>query len=456
MVEQALTELFFLQGPDKDGALGEKQVAKLNRTLARLYDSGPEEFAADAAAPPPEPLPRGTMRYPAFRSHVHRAVTRFTDNALAKVTARLIIDFERPASCLPVVMLAVYDHFSQEQVMARLILEAKKKEDLADLEIAWSGGIIPNERPMVDEHVIELEELTAEESNKNVACWGPQTVLSDEKVQQLRGYLEVLKEAGKGEKTQQTIEAAKNLGQRALESSKQVLEIARESFQKQSEFVSQKSFHKQAFCDEPGPDGLCENTGRPQAASRLMAAARLAACARQPVAEAELPAHEVCEEQCSETIKLESTHRTPRRVVAEGCCSMTPSSRELTTSSMRPSGVTCRPRCRTWPPASAPAAVAARPSRARRRRRRRACGCLLRRRRWRCPCRRRGSRPRGRRRPRRRRQNGQCGAMMRATACMSTSAPSPTSALPAPATCCCPGRSSASRGSTAARMACSS
>mmetsp|Transcript_124651 Transcript_124651/g.399337 ORF Transcript_124651/g.399337 Transcript_124651/m.399337 type:complete len:444 (-) Transcript_124651:335-1666(-) len=280
MVEQALTELFFLQGPDKDGALGEKQVAKLNRTLARLYDSGPEEFAADAAAPPPEPLPRGTMRYPAFRSHVHRAVTRFTDNALAK-----------------------------EQVMARLILEAKKKEDLADLEIAWSGGIIPNERPMVDEHVIELEELTAEESNKNVACWGPQTVLSDEKVQQLRGYLEVLKEAGKGEKTQQTIEAAKNLGQRALESSKQVLEIARESFQKQSEFVSQKSFHKQAFCDEPGPDGLCENTGRPQAASRLMAAARLAACARQPVAEAELPAHEVCEEQCSETIKLDGDAR---------------------------------------------------------------------------------------------------------------------------------------------------
>lgn len=276
MVEQALTELFFLQGPDKDGALGEKQVAKLNRTLARLYDSGPEEFAADAAAPPPEPLPRGTMRYPAFRSHVHRAVTRFTDNALAK-----------------------------EQVMARLILDAKKKEDLADLEIAWSGGIIPNERPMVDEHVIELEELTAEESNKNVACWGPQTVLSDEKVQQLRRYLEVLKEAGKGEKTQQTIEAAKNLGQRALESSKQVLEIARESFQKQSEFVSQKPFHKQAFCDDPGPDGLCENTGRPQAASRLMAAARLAACVRQPVAEVELPAHEVCEEQCSETIRLD-------------------------------------------------------------------------------------------------------------------------------------------------------
>mmetsp|Transcript_75247 Transcript_75247/g.243610 ORF Transcript_75247/g.243610 Transcript_75247/m.243610 type:complete len:142 (+) Transcript_75247:84-509(+) len=90
MVETLIIELFFCQGPRSDGALGEADVARLNFALARRYHSlelRAEEEECGASQPPPEPFPTGSMRYPAFRTQVHRALARLAADAAGREKA---------------------------------------------------------------------------------------------------------------------------------------------------------------------------------------------------------------------------------------------------------------------------------------------------------------------------------------------------------------------------------
>mmetsp|Transcript_45182 Transcript_45182/g.127903 ORF Transcript_45182/g.127903 Transcript_45182/m.127903 type:complete len:375 (+) Transcript_45182:79-1203(+) len=199
MVETLIIELFFCQGPRSDGALGEANVAKLNLALARRYHSvglRAEEEECGASQPPPEPFPTGSMRYPAFRTQVHRALARLAADAAGR-----------------------------EKVMAQLIAELGKNSD----EDGTSGGpaaAVEQVARSADAEAMACEAPAVEEmeASKEVPCWAPR-----DHVQQVQDiYKNLFAEVTAHEKSQETINAVRALSASALQSSKQVLEIARQ------------------------------------------------------------------------------------------------------------------------------------------------------------------------------------------------------------------------------------
>jgi len=197
-----MTELFFKHRPNVEGALKEDEVFKLNRTLARLYD----EHADDAAgAPPPEPLPAGTMRYPAFRTNVHRALARLCE-----------------------------DSHEKEKVLTYLIGQAQVPDEPKALVLPEGAGLaMPVE---------ELEINVLDDAPVTVSCWGP-PVLTAEQRERLQRYIDVVNEAKNHEATQKTLLVAKTWGSLAIQSSKQVLDTAR--VYGMNALVGAQSFSKQ-------------------------------------------------------------------------------------------------------------------------------------------------------------------------------------------------------------------
>mmetsp|Transcript_98809 Transcript_98809/g.250787 ORF Transcript_98809/g.250787 Transcript_98809/m.250787 type:complete len:346 (+) Transcript_98809:1066-2103(+) len=189
MVETLIIELFFCQGPRSDGALGEADVAKLNFALARRYHS--VELRAEeergVAQLPPEPFPAGSMRYPAFRTQMHRA--------LARLAA---------------------DSAGREKVLTQLIAELGENSDedgtsrgpaAAVGQVARSAAAeaMAREAPAVEEEI---------EASKEVPCWAPR-----DHVQQFQDiyknlFAEVLEVARQYKAT--TLEASRGVGDRLL------------------------------------------------------------------------------------------------------------------------------------------------------------------------------------------------------------------------------------------------
>merc|ERR1719188_574507 len=158
MVEQLLPQLFFSLHPSEDGALTPRQAAKVDRVLARLYS----EISAETGSglPPPEPLPRRGLRFPGFRTHLHRALARLGADPQAKeeLLRLLLADFQRPETT------DVPD-------------DGRSSPEIA----AGAGQDFTRQPP-----TIEDEDCSAGQ----VACWLPPALSSE----QMQAYIKVLRE----------------------------------------------------------------------------------------------------------------------------------------------------------------------------------------------------------------------------------------------------------------------
>mmetsp|Transcript_17760 Transcript_17760/g.44975 ORF Transcript_17760/g.44975 Transcript_17760/m.44975 type:complete len:407 (-) Transcript_17760:371-1591(-) len=193
MVEQLIIDLFFEHHPDAEGVLGEEKVSKLNHMLARLHI----ERMGNESAPLPEPLPKASMRFPAFRSNINRALAGLGADAPEK--ARLLADL------VSQVRLA-------EELTAPESLEVKGGLD---------NGLL-QKHPAGDREMNIFDDAPVE-----VSCWDPSMIAETQK-QRLQPYINAVVAATNIEATQKTLEAAKTWGALAFKSSKQVLENAKE------------------------------------------------------------------------------------------------------------------------------------------------------------------------------------------------------------------------------------
>lgn len=198
MLETRLSELFFRQGPCADGALPEAEVARLNCALARRYQSVDDR--GDALDAPPEPLPLGSLRYPAFRRHLHRALEHLAADVQAKEQAvqRVIRDLHGDAA-------------AQEAIA--------EPRELLFCRPAWNAG-----------DMADIETSDLEEAPKEHTCWAPTltafttlplspTALTT----RLRDLLANLEEHEHGQETVKLLQTVTSL---VLRSSKQALDLA--------------------------------------------------------------------------------------------------------------------------------------------------------------------------------------------------------------------------------------
>jgi len=188
MGERLMTELFFKHRPNAQGELEEKDVVRLNRILAKLYESVEEE--TERELPPPEPLPKGNLGYGAFRSHLHRALA-----ALAS------------------------DVDGKERLLGRLIEEVQKPEP-AKQEAAEAQ---PPAMPLMQEEgdVACIEDLSADLP----PCIKLPVLLGN---QRLQAYVERMGDGKAGDLAKTALISSRRYGQVAIESSKQALERAKE------------------------------------------------------------------------------------------------------------------------------------------------------------------------------------------------------------------------------------
>lgn len=201
-----MTELFFKHRPNAEGMLETKHAARLNRILAEMYEDISEPL------PPPEPLPVNCLRYPAFRSHVHRA--------LAGLSA---------------------DPHAKEELLRHLMIEIQKPE------IVKEDAIVKEPEQLATVAGLEEVELlpSIEENAAEAACWMPM----GPSFEQVQAHIQKLREGRAGEVAKVygsvALSSSKEYGSLALESSKQVLELAREYGMSLSSLVASKSFTDQ-------------------------------------------------------------------------------------------------------------------------------------------------------------------------------------------------------------------
>jgi len=167
MVEHQINDLFFQLSPGPDGAVEAKEVERLNRLLDRMCKE------AQVEALPADSLSRGYMRYPAFRTKIHRALDRLCADPQGK-----------------------------EEVVAHMLAQTR----------------LPD---------ADMDEAIFEEKAVNVGCWGPQ-LLSDEQNLQVQDYIDQVRTATmQNEVAKRALERVDALKDLVVSSSQQALDVTR-------------------------------------------------------------------------------------------------------------------------------------------------------------------------------------------------------------------------------------